>query len=54
MMKAASYAIASMVEDKDLRRDNIMPKVINKQVHIKIAEAVKDAAIKTNVARIKL
>ena len=53
MMKAASYAIANMIKDKDLTRDNIMPKVINEQVHKRIAQAVKEAAIKTKVARLK-
>lgn len=54
MMKAASYAIAGMIKNEELARDNIMPKVINEGVHKRIAQAVKEAAIKTNVARINL
>ena len=53
MMIASAYAIASMVKDADLKEDNIMPKVINKEVHMKIAEEVRKAAIKSNVARLK-
>ena len=53
MMKAASYAIANMIKDDALTKVNIMPKVINEEVHKRIAEAVKEAAIKTNVARLK-
>ena len=53
MMKAASYAIANMIKDNALTKVNIMPKVINEEVHKRIAQAVKEAAIKTNVARLK-
>ena len=53
MMIAAAYAIASMIKDEELSQENIMPKVINKELHMKVAEAVKEAAIKSNVARLK-
>lgn len=52
MMKAAAYAIASMIKDEDLSKENIMPKVINTEVHKKIAEEVRKAAIISGVARI--
>ena len=50
MMLAASYAIASMIKDEELKEDNIMPKVINKKAHEKVAKAVYEAAFKTGVA----
>ena len=53
MMIAASYAIASMIEDEDLSEENIMPKVINKKAHEEVAKAVYKAAFESKVARSK-
>lgn len=52
MMVAASYAIASMVDDNELKEDMIIPFAFNKKAHKKVANAVKEAAIKTGVNRI--
>ncbi|MBU3228656.1 NAD(P)-dependent malic enzyme [Clostridium algidicarnis] len=52
MKLAAAYAIASSVKESELNEDNVMPKSFDKDVQVKVAEAVKAAAIKTGVARI--
>ncbi len=51
MMKAASYAIASCVSDKELTPDYILPYAYNKDAHRAVAAAVAEAARKTGVAR---
>jgi len=48
MKLAAASAIASCVEPK---KDNILPYTLDKQVSVKVAEAVKKAAIETGVCR---
>ena len=52
MKLAAAYAIASSVPENELNEDNVMPKSFDRDVQVKVAEAVKAAAIKTGVARI--
>ncbi|MBU3197263.1 NAD(P)-dependent malic enzyme [Clostridium algidicarnis] len=52
MKLAAAYAISSSVPENELNEDNVMPKSFDKDVQVKVAEAVKAAAIKTGVARI--
>lgn len=52
MKIAAAYSIANSIKEEDLNVDNILPKAFNKEVAINVANAVKEAAIKTNVARI--
>ncbi|MBU3207521.1 NAD-dependent malic enzyme [Clostridium algidicarnis] len=52
MKLAAAYAIASSVKESELNENNVMPKSFDKNVQVKVAEAVKAAAIKTGVARI--
>ncbi|MBB6629959.1 NAD-dependent malic enzyme [Clostridium algidicarnis] len=52
MKLAAAYAIASSVKESELNENNVMPKSFDKDVQVKVAEAVKAAAIKTGVARI--
>jgi malate dehydrogenase (oxaloacetate-decarboxylating) len=51
MKLAAAYAIASTISDTELNEDYIIPGVFNPEVVTKVAQAVKQAAIKTGVAR---
>jgi malate dehydrogenase (oxaloacetate-decarboxylating) len=52
MKVAAAYAIAGSIADDELSEDYIIPKAFNRDVQKKVAEAVKEAAIKSGVARI--
>ena len=52
MKAAASYAIASLVGDDELNPDYILPQAFDKRIGKTVAEAVKEAAVKTGVARI--
>ena len=52
MKLAAAIAIASCVSDEELAPDFIIPSPFNPQVAQKVAEAVKETAKKTNVARV--
>jgi malate dehydrogenase (oxaloacetate-decarboxylating) len=52
MKVAAAYAIADSIKEDDLNEENIMPKAFDKDVQIQVAKAVKEAAIKSGVARI--
>lgn len=52
MKIAASFAIADMVCEKDLRPDYIIPSALDKTVAENVAKAVADAAVKTKVSRI--
>ncbi|MGN0502913.1 MAG: NADP-dependent malic enzyme [Ruminococcus sp.] len=52
MKIAASYAIASLVGDDELNPDYILPQAFDKRIGKAVAEAVKEAAVKTGVARI--
>lgn len=52
MKMAAAIAIASCVGDEELAPDFIIPSPFNPQVAQKVAEAVKETAKKTNVARV--
>ena len=52
MKVAASYAIASLVDDEHLSADYILPHAFDPRVGKTVAEAVKNAAIKSGVARI--
>ena len=49
---AAAYAIANSIDEKDLCEDCIIPESFNENVQKRVADAVKDAAIKSGVARI--
>jgi malate dehydrogenase (oxaloacetate-decarboxylating) len=53
MKIAAAHAIAGMVSEDELNEDYIIPKALNKDVAKAVAEAVKQAAINTGVARIR-
>jgi len=52
MKMAASYAIAGLVADEELRADYIIPKAFDPRVGKAVAAAVADAARKSGVARI--
>ena len=52
MKMAASYAIASLVSDSELRHDYILPKAFDERIAPTVAAAVAEAARKTGVARI--
>ncbi len=52
MKVAASYAIASLVDDEHLSAEYILPHAFDPRAGKTVAEAVKNAAIKSGVARI--
>jgi len=53
MKKAASLAIAALVNDDELNEEYILPVAFDKRIGKAVAKAVSEAAIKTGVARIK-
>jgi malate dehydrogenase (oxaloacetate-decarboxylating) len=52
MQMAASHAIASLVTDKELNAEYILPKAFDPRVGKTVAAAVAAAAIESGVARI--
>ena len=52
MKVAAAYAIAGLVDEKELSEDYIIPTPFDKRVAKAVADAVAEAARKTGVARI--
>ncbi len=52
MKIAASYAIASLVDNSQLTPEYIIPHAFDSRLGQTVAKAVKDAAVKTGVARI--
>ncbi|MCH5317237.1 MAG: NAD-dependent malic enzyme [Eubacterium sp.] len=52
MKIAAAYAIASLVDDKDLNPDYILPYAFDERIKDTVAKAVAEAAKKDGVARI--
>ncbi|WP_455537841.1 NAD(P)-dependent malic enzyme [Terrisporobacter sp.] len=52
MKVAAAYAIANVVSDEELSADYVLPDAFNKNVVENVAKAVREAAIKTGVARV--
>jgi malate dehydrogenase (oxaloacetate-decarboxylating) len=52
MKVAASYAIADAIPTEELNEEYIIPKAFNKVVQEKVAEAVREAARKSGVARL--
>ena len=52
MKKAAAHAIAKSVSKEELNPNYIIPKAFNLEVQKKVAEAVKEAAIKSGVSTI--
>lgn len=51
MKKAATFAIASIISDEELSSSYIIPSAFDKRVVDLIADAVKDAAIRTGAVR---
>lgn len=51
MMRAASEAIASSIDEHELRCDYIVPNPLDKKVHERVAAAVKTCAEETNVPK---
>lgn len=51
MKLAAANAIAAHIDDNDLSEEYIVPSVFNKRVVRTVSRAVKEAAVKTGVAR---
>ncbi len=49
---AAAFAIANMVKKEELSPDFIIPDALNKEVAKEVARAVREEAIKSNLARI--
>ena len=47
MKVAAAYAIANAIDEAELNEDNIIPKAFDLKVQKMVAEAVKEAAIKS-------
>ena len=52
MKVAAAYAISNAIPEEELNAENIIPKAFDLKVQTLVAEAVKEAAIKSGVARI--
>lgn len=52
MKFAAAYALAGMVKDAELSSDNILPQAFDEGVGETVAKAVREAAVKSGVARI--
>jgi len=53
MFFAAANAIASVVAEDELREDYIIPSVFNRKVPEKVSNDVREAAIRTGVARLE-
>lgn len=54
MKIAAAYAIADLVDEKEIKNDYIIPNVMDPRVAPKVARAVAEAAMKTGVAKFKV
>ena len=54
MKVATSYALASLIPEKELTEENIIAPALDKRVARAVADAVIDAAYKTGVARKKI
>ncbi|ADQ14617.1 NAD(P)-dependent malic enzyme [Halanaerobium hydrogeniformans] len=54
MKQAAAYALADLIAEDELKPDYVIPKPFDPRVGPYVAAAVAQAAIDTNVARIKL
>jgi malate dehydrogenase (oxaloacetate-decarboxylating) len=54
MKIAAAHAIAGLVTDKELKREYILPYMLDFRVPVAVAKAVAIAAMETGVARLKV
>lgn len=50
MKVAAAYAIAGAIDDNDITAENIIPKAFDLKVQKRVADAVREAAIKSGVS----
>lgn len=53
MKVAAAYAIANAIPENELNDEYIIPEAFNREVQRNVAEAVREAAVKSGVARVK-
>lgn len=51
MKIAAAYAIAGLIDVKELRMDCVLPSIFDERVKAAVSEAVRDAAVKDGVSR---
>jgi len=51
MKLAAAYAIADYIKDEDVNENNVIPSALDKNVAVKVAEAISKAARDSGVAR---
>ena len=51
MKVAAAYAIANAIDENELSENNIIPKAFDEKVQKMVAEAVKKAAIESNIVK---
>jgi len=51
MKNAAAYAIAGLIDEKELRMDCVLPSIFDERVKVAVSEAVRDAAVKDGVSR---
>lgn len=51
MKLAAAYAIANYIKDEDVNENNVIPSALDKNVAVKVAEAIAKAARESGVAR---
>ncbi len=51
MKIAAAYAIAGLIDEKELRMDCVLPSIFDERVKAAVSEAVRDAAVKDGVSR---
>jgi malate dehydrogenase (oxaloacetate-decarboxylating) len=52
MKVAAAYAIANSIPESEINEENIIPKAFDKAVQMQVAKAVREAAVKSGVARV--
>ena len=52
MKIAAAFGIASLIEDKDLTEENIIPSALDQRIAERVASVVAQKAIETNVAQV--
>src|SRR5699024_7769746 len=53
MMKAATFAIASLISEKELNPEYIIPDLFDERVVSNVASAVSKAAVESGVIRVK-
>lgn len=51
MKIAAAYAIANYIKTEELNENNVIPSALDKNVAVKVAEAIVKAARESGIAR---